>query len=79
MAWLLVPGGRFRFMTDYADYAQRVAALMARQRAYVNPNGAGAAAPDPDAPLTHREEWHAGRGDPVYRYWWERVATEEPA
>jgi len=68
---LLVVGGELRFMTDYRAYAERVLALLARTPALVNPHGPGAPAPpEPDAPRTHREEWHAGRGDPVYRYVW---------
>lgn len=74
----LPPGGEFRFMTDFEDYAVEVAAQFREDTRFENRYGAGAYAPREEGfPLTHREEWHSSQGDPVYRYVWLRRAAEE--
>lgn len=69
-------GGLFEFMTDFGAYAEQVVPLLEAHPAFENPFGAGASAPPADGRvLTHREEWHESRGDPIWRYHWRRRAT----
>lgn len=80
IARALEPGGVFRFMTDFEEYAREAVALVERCPDFRNPNGPGA----PDLPgegrvLTNREAWHLRRGDPIHRYAWVRVSERERA
>lgn len=69
----LAPGGRFRFMTDYEEYAREVAALVAACPELENPAGPGAMeVPEEGRVLTNREAWHLRRGDPIHRWVWVR-------
>lgn len=66
IARTLAPGGLLRFMTDHGEYAEEVVDLLARAVAFEE-------VPDPEGlPATHREEWHAGRGDAIHRAAWRR-------
>lgn len=71
----LEPGGEFRFMTDYGNYANDVRVLMGPQEGFENRYGPDAEAPASEEgfPLTHREEWHSSQGHPVHRYVWIRT------
>ncbi|MDC3378819.1 tRNA (guanosine(46)-N7)-methyltransferase TrmB [Planctomycetota bacterium] len=70
----LKPGGEIRFMTDFADYAQEAAKLVEAHDAFRNPHGPGNPAPVVEGrPLSHREDWHQAKGDPVYRFTWRRT------
>jgi tRNA (guanine-N7-)-methyltransferase len=67
VAACLEPGGLLRFVTDHLPYADEVEEQL-RGREDLRP------ADDPvDLPLTHREEWHRGRGDPVRALAWSRT------
>ena len=70
----LIPGGEFRFMTDFAEYAEEVAALLREHPTLENRYGPNAQAPSEEGfPLTHREEWHSSLGEPIHRYVWTRT------
>jgi tRNA (guanine-N7-)-methyltransferase len=69
----LEPGGAFEFMTDQQGYAEEAVPLVEAHPAFENLHGpAQPATPEPERVLSHREEWHLSRGDPVHRYRWRR-------
>lgn len=75
LASRLKPSGELHFMTDYATYAASARALIEAHPAFRNRHGAGVPAPGPMVEvLSDREAHHLARGDPVYRYLFERAS-----
>lgn len=69
----LEPGGEFEFMTDFGEYAAEVVPLVEAHAAFENASGPGQPAAFPEGRvLSHREDWHLGKGDQVHRYVWRR-------
>jgi tRNA (guanine-N7-)-methyltransferase len=75
---VLAPAGRLHFVTDVADYQQRVAELVAAHTSLQS-----LPAPEPDSPthdmdyLTSFERKFRKEGRPIYRLLWSR--PESPA